>query len=200
MRPGLLKVYDAFEHLALRHEPLVFVGKRDRHPAGSAPGNDRNLVHRVVVLEIFHYDRMAAFVVCGQPALLVGDHAAFLGRSRYDLYHGLLYVFHLDDLAALAHGEERRLVEEVLEVRGGEAAGRLCDYGEVYARVERLAARVYLKHRFTAAHVGETDIDLPVETARAQQRGVEDVLAVGRRHDDDALIAPEAVHLYEELV
>ena len=42
--------------------------------------------------------------------------------------------------------------------------------------------------------------DLAVEAAGAQQRGVEDVGTVGRRHHHDALGGLEAVHLGEHLV
>jgi hypothetical protein len=49
-------------------------------------------------------------------------------------------------------------------------------------------------------HVGQVDHHLAVEAARAHEGGVEHVLAVRRRHDDDALVGVEAVHLDEDLV
>ena len=49
-------------------------------------------------------------------------------------------------------------------------------------------------------HVGGVDGDLAVEAARAQQRRVEDVGAVGRRDEDDVGLDVEAVHLDEQLV
>src|SRR5690606_35542101 len=42
--------------------------------------------------------------------------------------------------------------------------------------------------------------DLPVEAARAQQRRVEDVRAVGGGDEDDAAAGVEAVHLDQQLV
>ena len=42
--------------------------------------------------------------------------------------------------------------------------------------------------------------DLTVEAAGAQQRGVEDVGAVGGGHDDDALVGGKAVHFHQQLV
>ena len=47
---------------------------------------------------------------------------------------------------------------------------------------------------------GRLHDDAAVEAAGAQDRGVEDVGAVGRGDDDDALVRLEAVHLDEELV
>ena len=51
-----------------------------------------------------------------------------------------------------------------------------------------------------AAQVGARDDDATVEAARAQQRGIQHVGAVGRRDQDHALVALEAVHLHEQLV
>ena len=49
-------------------------------------------------------------------------------------------------------------------------------------------------------HVGLVDQHLPIEPARAEQRGVEHFGSVRRAHDDDALARVEAVHLREQLV
>ncbi len=48
--------------------------------------------------------------------------------------------------------------------------------------------------------VRPVDHDLPVETARPEERGVEDVRAVGGGEHDDPALRIEAVHLDEELV
>ena len=64
----------------------------------------------------------------------------------------------------------------------------------------RLAARVDLEDLVAAGQVGGVDLDLPVEAARAQQRRVEHVGAVGRGDQDDAAADVEAVHLDQQLV
>jgi hypothetical protein len=51
-----------------------------------------------------------------------------------------------------------------------------------------------------ALDVRHVDLHLAVEAAGAEQGGVQDVGAVGRRHHDDAGVALEAVHLGEKLV
>ncbi len=51
-----------------------------------------------------------------------------------------------------------------------------------------------------ALHVGQIDRDLAIETARAQQRGIEHVGTVGGRDDDDAFLRVEAVHLDEQRI
>ena len=58
-----------------------------------------------------------------------------------------------------------------------------------------------VQNRLAAADVGIVDRDLPVKAAGAEQGGVENVRAVGRRHDNDIAAArAEAVHLDEQLV
>ena len=60
--------------------------------------------------------------------------------------------------------------------------------------------RVNAENLLAPLDVGRADGHLAIEPARAQQRRVEDVGAVGRRDDDDALVGGEAVHLDEQLV
>ncbi len=59
---------------------------------------------------------------------------------------------------------------------------------------------MHAQDRLAALEVRSLDGDLPVEAARAQQRGVEDVGPVGRGDEDDVRLDVEAVHLDEELV
>ena len=66
--------------------------------------------------------------------------------------------------------------------------------------VERLALGVDLEDRHAALHVRAVEDDLAVEAARAQQRRVEDVRAVGGGDDDHVGVRVEAVHLDEDLV
>ena len=67
-------------------------------------------------------------------------------------------------------------------------------------RVKLLVARMNLEDRLAALDIRRADIDLTVEAARTQQRVVQDILAVGRGDDDNALVRAEAVHLDEQLV
>ena len=57
-----------------------------------------------------------------------------------------------------------------------------------------------LQYRLPALYIGHADIDLTVEAAGAQQRVIEDIRAVCCRHDDNALVVAEAVHLDKQLV
>ena len=61
-------------------------------------------------------------------------------------------------------------------------------------------ADVDLQNRLPADQVGAIDDDGAIESAGPQQGGVERFGPIGRRHDDDAAIGIEAVHLDEQLV
>ena len=56
------------------------------------------------------------------------------------------------------------------------------------------------QNAFAALHVRTVDDDAAIEAARAQQRRIEHVRTVRRRHEDDAFVRFEAVHLDEQLV
>ena len=55
-----------------------------------------------------------------------------------------------------------------------------------------------LQDGLPAAHVRQIDGHLAIETARAQQRRVQDIRTVCGRDDDDAFLSIEAVHLHQQ--
>ena len=57
-----------------------------------------------------------------------------------------------------------------------------------------------LEYGLPALYIGHADIDLTVKTTRAQQRVIENIRAVCCRHDYDALVIAETVHLNKQLV
>ncbi len=107
---------------------------------------------------------------------------------------------HGDLAAALAGGQQRRLVDQVGEVGAGEAGGLAGERVEVDLLRERLAAGVDLEDLLAPLAVRAVDDDLAVEAAGPQQRRVEDVRAVGGGDQDDVVLHLEAVHLDQELV
>ena len=120
--------------------------------------------------------------------------------SGDDPLQGLLELGHADDLLVAPRGEDRGLVDEVREVGAGEAGALASDALDVDALVERLALGVDLEDRDAALHVRPVEDDLAVEAARAQQRRIEHVGAVGGRDHDHVRVRVEAVHLDEDLV
>ncbi len=92
------------------------------------------------------------------------------------------------------------LVDEVHEIGAGEAGRTASNRLQVDVGGEGNLAHVHAQDLLTTDEVGVRDDDLAVETARAQERGVEHVRPVGGRDDDDAFVLLEAVHLDEQLV
>ena len=97
-------------------------------------------------------------------------------------------------------GRDRRLVHEVLQV-GADHAGRCrCHVTEVHLRRERNPAGMDGQDASPTVLVRRVHRYAPVEAARTQQRGVEDLGPVRGGEDDHPLGAGEPVHLYEDLV
>ena len=145
-------------------------------------------------------DRVTGLVIGGELLLLlVHDHRAALG-AHHDLVLGALELVHRHGATVGARGEQRRLVDEVGEIGAGEARRAARDDLRLHVLGQRQLAHVHLEDLLAAAHVRQRHDDLAVEAARAQQRRVEHVGAVGRGDDDDAFVALEAVHLDQQLV
>ena len=142
---------------------------------------------------------MPGFVVGGAPSISLAHDDAALG-AQHELFERVTEVAHGHAVAASARGQQCGLVGEVREVRSDHpCAGR----GEALERnVVRQGhpARVHLEDPAPAEGVGRLHRNAPVETAGAQQRGVEHVGAVRRGEHDHAGLAIEAVHLGEDLI
>ena len=57
---------------------------------------------------------------------------------------------------------------------------------------------MHTQNFFAAFHIGKVDGDLSIEPSRPQQRGIENIGAVGCRNDNDAFLRIEPVHLDEQ--
>src|SRR5690606_26396179 len=109
-------------------------------------------------------------------------------------------VLGLDLVLVATRGDQRRLVDEELEVRTREARRTARDHLEVDAARERDLARMDLQDADAATQIGARHDDAAIEATRTQQRRIEHVGTVGRGDDDHAIVALEAVHLDEQLV
>ena len=194
-RPAILS-----SNSVLRLEVAVLGRQGHRVAEGHAAADDRDLVDRVALGQDPLDDGVTALVVGDDRLLGVRDDPRLALGAGDDPLEGLLEVGHPDDLLVAARGEDRGLVDEVGEVRAGEAGRLAGDVLDVDALVERLALGVDLEDRDAALHVGPVEDDLAVEPARAQERRVEDVGAVRGGDDDDVRVRVEAVHLDEDLV
>ena len=157
-------------------------------------------MHRVGVRQVVAHQGVAHLVVGGDRALLVGEQAALLLGAGQDPHDALFELGHVDDLLAVAGGQQGGLVDQVGQVGAGKARGLGGQGVQVDVLGDRLAAGVDLEDGLAAGAVGAVDHDLAVEAARAQQGGVQDVGAVGGGDQDDVVLHLEAVHLDQELV
>ena len=108
-------------------EELARVGVSvvDRHllgePERHAARDDRHLVYRIGSRDQLGDQRVARFVVRRVAPLLDRQHHAAPLAAHHHLVLGKLEVDHLDPVLILARGEQRGLVDQVLEIGAGEA-------------------------------------------------------------------------------
>ena len=107
---------------------------------------------------------------------------------------------HLDPRPSVAGAQDRRLVQQVLQIGAGQAGGLGDDGFKIDAFSERLATRVQRQDVASSRRVRRVQPDLAVEAARTEQCRVEHVRAVGGRHHDHPRAEIEAVHLHQELI
>src|SRR4051794_18548049 len=187
------------DELVARLQVGVLVGKVDDVAQRPAARDDRDLVHAVDARQQLAAQRV--------PRLVEGDDAALVvvqrGRGLHAGDHALDRVVEVapaDRVAVAAGAEDRGLVADVREVGAGQAARLLGDEAEVDVLAQRLVAGVDLEDPLAPPHVGRRDEHLAVEAAGTQERRVELLDQVRRRHDDEPAARREAVHLDEELV
>ena len=201
----LLRDASAERDLDLRLELLarvgdsVVVGRRERDAERLAARDDRDLADRVG-LRREHPDQGVAGLVVGGALAVRGAEDDPARRAEQDLLQRVGEVGHLHLVVFAPGGEQRRLVGEVGQVGADHPRRGRGQGGEVDVVAERHRPRVHLEDLQPAGPVGWLDGDAPVEPPGPQQRGVEDLGAVGRTDDDDRLGGLEAVHLGQDLI
>ena len=143
---------------------------------------------------------MPRFMIGGVEFFLFRHDQRAPFRTHHDLVLGALEFAHRHRTLVAARGEQGRLVHEVRQIRAGKAGRAARNYVGLHIVAERHLAHMHFQDLFAAAHVGQRHDHLPVKPAGPQQRGIEHVGAIGRGNDDDAFVALEAIHFYEQLV
>ncbi len=132
--------------------------------------------------------------------LFLRHHRGLAFRTDHDAVDRFVAIVHLDDVLVLARSEQRRFVEQILEIRAREAGRALRKRFQRDFFGERFVARMHFENLLAAAEIRAVDDDLTVEAAGTQQRRIENVGAVRRGDQNDAGVLIEAVHLDEQLV
>ena len=191
---------DLLFHPALGLEADVLFRQGKGKAARPAARDDGNLMHLILQRAVIGDDGVTGLVIGGQAALLFGDDVAALFGADDDLERRFLDILHGDGLAVLAGRQQRRLVGEVFEIRTGKAAGGTGDDRQIHIGADGLVAGMDAQDGLAALDVRIIDGDMTVKAAGAQQRRVQDILAVGSRHDDNAKIGGKAIHFHQQLV
>src|SRR3954468_19861542 len=184
----------------LRLEIAVLGRQGHRVTEGHAAADDGDLRDRVALGQDALDDGVTALVIGDDRLLGVRDDGGLALGAGDDPLQGFLELGHADDLLVPASREDRRLVDEVGEIRSGETRRLARDAFDVDALVERLALGVDLEDLDATLHVGPVEDDLAVEAARPQEGRVEDVGTVRGRDDDHVGVRVEAIHLDQDLV
>mmetsp|Transcript_18451 Transcript_18451/g.46679 ORF Transcript_18451/g.46679 Transcript_18451/m.46679 type:complete len:312 (-) Transcript_18451:612-1547(-) len=127
---------------------------------------------------------------------VVVERGLLLGLHRGDALHKVL-VAHLGAVAP--QRQHARLHAHRLELRGVEVVGRARQLLKVDVARHVHLARVDAQDLGACVLVGVRELDLAVEAARAHERRVQDVGAVGGGDDLDVVGGREAVQLVEQL-
>ena len=193
--------HDLLQHAAAGKVHLIPVRKRHGIAAGShTGGNDGDGVDLSDIGKLVEKDGMSGLVVGGDPLFFFRDHMALLLCADADLDEGVLDIG-LDDISPVCLGGcDGSLVEKVFQIRAGEACRGAGDLREIDVVAQGLVGRVDLEDILSALDIGTADRDLAVEAAGTKDGGVKHVDTVGGRHDNDALVDAETVHLDKELV
>ena len=143
---------------------------------------------------------MTDLVVCNNLLFLGTEYRVFALRTRDNRLHAFLQIGLLDRVPPQPDRPQRRLVDDVCQVRAGRARGCPRDRIEIDMTGHMHVLSVDLQNRNTSLQVGQFDRDAAVKPAWAQQRGVERFRPVGRGQDHNALRPVKTVHFGQKLV
>ena len=164
-------------------------------------GDDRDLVHRVGGLQRGGNQRVAHLVIGHHLALVRMQQTRALLQPGDDPLDGVVEIVHVDGRRVAPRGEQCRLVDQIGEVRTGEAGRQRCHLLELHlAREIGDLLDVHVQDLQPTYLVWPVHQHLAVEAAGAQQGRVEDLGTVGGGKQHHALAGVEAVELGEQLV
>ena len=178
----------------------IFVGQLHGHAQGAAARDDGHLVNGVGAGQHLGGQGVTGLMIGGDALFVVAEDEAAPFLAHEHLVLGVLEVRHVQTVLVQFGGLQSGLVDQVFKVRAGKTGRPLGQNLKIDIVAQRGAPGVHLKNTLTAAQVGGGHHHLAIETAGAQQGGVQHVGPVGGRNEDDALVGLEAVHFHQQLV
>ncbi len=191
---------EALPELVLRHQVAVFLGHLHRVAERAlGGGDDAHLVHLIGVGKHLRDQGVPAFVERDLPSHVLAQRRVAL-QAGHDPLDGVLEVGARHPLALTSRSQQRGLVDDVGQVRAGEAGRDPGEAIEVGILGQRHGPHVDSEDLAPPLLGRKRDLDLAVEASGPEQGLVEHLRSVRGAHDDDALVRLEAVHLGQQLV
>src|SRR6478752_7536221 len=177
----------------------VFLRHLNHDAERSSTRYDRHLANRIGIRREMRDQRVAGLMVRNDAALLK-IHQTATGSAEQNLIKRVFKVCRGNLLLVVSRGDQRRLIDQIRKIGASEAGGRAGHDAQVEPLGDWQPARVDGENRLAPLLVWEADRHLTVKPARTEQRGIEHVRTVRRRHDDDFHIRIKTIHLDEELI
>src|SRR6202165_1548463 len=171
-------------------------GQTERHAARY----DRDLVHRIGVRQHGSHQRVPSLVVRGVLLLFIGEQKRLAFHTHQHFIFRHFEVVHQYGFAVLTGSRQRRFIHHVGQVGAGESRRAAGQNLQIHIVRQGNLAGVYTQNFFPSANIRTIHHHAPVETPRAQERRIEHVRTVGRRHQDHAFVRFEAVHFHQQLI
>ncbi len=95
---------------------------------------------------------------------------------------------------------ESGFIHDVPDVCTGEANGPFCQPSQIDLVVKRHIANVYFENLDTPLERRSAHRDVPIKTPGSQQGRIQDIRAIGCRHNDDRIDLRETIHFAQDLV
>ena len=127
------------------------------------------------------------------------QHGLAFGAHQH-LVLGDFEVVHRDLLAVDPRRVQRRLVHHVGQVGAAEARCSARQHVQVDVVGNRNLLHMHAENFFAPAHIRQSHHHAAVEASRPQQRRIQHVGPVGRRHQDHAIVGLKAIHLDQQLI
>ena len=143
---------------------------------------------------------MAGLVIGGEGFFLFRHHHRTPFGPHQDLVLGVFELGHGDDPFADAGRVQGRLVDQVGEIGAGKSGRPASNDPGIHVGRQRHLAHVHLEDLLTAQDIRIRHRHLAIETARTQERRVEDVGSVGGGDENDPFCRFETVHLDQQLI
>ena len=96
--------------------------------------------------------------------------------------------------------EQGGFVNGISQVRPGKTGSRLGNSPEIHILGQRFAAGMDAQDGFPSINIWRINDDLPIESARPQERAIEHVRTIGGGQNDHTRVSGESVHFDEQLV